>query len=87
MGAEVDTVYHGRREGASTGKVEGLSPYKGGTDSPRKGKELNRRCQRVPQAIFCSPPAWQCCFGDQVLTFLQPPWAPVPNFPPSAWVP
>ena len=55
VGAGVDTVYHGRREGASTGKAEGLSPHKSGTDSRGKGKELNRRCQRVPQVIFCSP--------------------------------
>lgn len=82
MGAGVDTVYHGRREGASTGKAEGLSPHKGDTDSWGKGKELNRRC---PSDILFST-AWQCCFGDQVLTFLQPPSAPGPNFPPVAWV-
>lgn len=46
MGAGVDTVYHGRREGASTGKGEGLSPHKGGIDSQGKGKELNRRCPK-----------------------------------------
>lgn len=45
-GAGVDTVYHGRREGASTGKGEGLSPHKSGTDSRAKGKELNRRCPK-----------------------------------------
>lgn len=59
-----DTVNHGRREGASTGKEGRAEPHKGGIDSREQDKELGRRCRGAPQTMLRSPPAWQGCLGD-----------------------
>lgn len=59
-----DTVNHGRREGASTGKEGRAEPHKGGTDSREQDNELGRRCRGAPQTTLRSPPTWQGCLGD-----------------------
>lgn len=56
----------------SVERRKGLSPHNSGIDSCGKDKKLGHGCEKCSERLSCSPRAWQECFGDWVLPFLQP---------------